>query len=116
MKTNLFVIAVLACRIIGSPLRGADNDSETHGLSNGRFWVTIEQEWREPDGRQAQVPEGSLRGVRLSRAQGAIAAFKLAFVSGVADMLANSAPQDYYFYLPKGVTRHETTEALDAFY
>jgi len=94
---KFFVIAILACGI-GSPSRAADNPADTsgstHGLSNGRFWVSMEHSLDQ-------------EGIPLA---------KVAFVSGVSDALSDAARDDYYSYLGKGMTAHETIDALDAFY
>jgi hypothetical protein len=113
---KLLVFGALACCISGSSLCGADNETETHGLCNGRFWVSIEESWRAPDGSVSHTPEGSLRGVRLPPGQAAVLLFKMAFVSGVNDALAVSAPQDYYTYHAEGVTIKEIIGGLDAFF
>ncbi len=113
---KLFAIGALAC-CIGSSLCGADNDTETHGLCNGRFWVSVEQWWLMKDGSVPHVPEASLRGLKLPPAQAGVLLFKMAFVSGVADAAAVSGSEDYYFAVhANDVSIKEIILGLGAFY
>lgn len=91
---KLFVIAVLVCGI-GSPLRGADNDT-TKGLLKGRFWV----------------PMG---GSTPAEHKGGMVA-KWFWLLAVKDTLKDRAPQELASYIPESLNGAETSDALDAFY
>jgi hypothetical protein len=95
-----FVVAALACGIIGSPLcaaEGADSgrtlgDQRTATLLNGRFWMGL-----------ADLGED-------------VILFKTVFVMAATDGLSETPPQKRSLYIPGSLTNAETVAALDAFY